>query len=199
MIKPNDFDNTLAYGDFTPLELGGHICKIMSVEERTSSTGKPMIVISLDTAPQDKQPGYYAEQYRNDTRPEKKWGCNVYQMVYDNEGRTNRGFKTFVTSVEKSNPGFRVQWGDGFATCFKGKLIGGVFGREEYEKNDGTTAWATKCVGFRSLEAIQKGVDVPKDRPLKRKTESYPAYTPGSASTVSDYLSEDISSDDLPF
>ena len=39
MIKPNDFDNTLAYGEFTPLELGGHICKIMSVEERTSSTG----------------------------------------------------------------------------------------------------------------------------------------------------------------
>lgn len=197
MIKPNDFDNTLAYGEFTPLELGGHICKIMSVEERTSSTGKPMVVIALDTAPQDKQPGYYAEQYRNDTRQEKKWGCNVYQLVYDNDGRTNRGFKTFVTSVEKSNPGFRVQWGDGFAACFKGRLIGGVFGREEYEKQDGTTAWSTKCVGFRSVEAIQNGVEVPKDRPLKKQTA--PAYVPERASTVNDYAIIDDTSGDLPF
>lgn len=199
MIKPNDFDAVTAYGEFTPLELGGHICKIMDVEERTSSTGKPMVVISLDTAPQDKQPGYYADQYRNDTRPERKWGCNVYQLIYDTDGRTNRGFKTFITSVEKSNPGFQVQWGDGFAACFKGRLIGGVFGREEYEKNDGTTAWATKCVGFRSLEAIRKGVDVPKDRPLKRNAESYLAYTPERASTVNDYFNEDIPPEDLPF
>lgn len=199
MIKPNDFDAVTAYGEFTPLELGGHICKIMDVEERTSNTGKPMVVISLDTAPQDKQPGYYADQYRNDTRPERKWGCNVYQLIYDTDGRTNRGFKTFITSVEKSNPGFQVQWGDGFAACFKGRLIGGVFGREEYEKNDGTTAWATKCVGFRSLEAIRKGVDVPKDRPLKRNAESYPAYTPERASTVNDYFNEDIPPEDLPF
>lgn len=175
MIKPNDFDNTPAYGEFTPLELGGHICKIMAVEERTSSTGKPMVVISLDTAPQDKQPGYYTEQYRNDTRDERKWGCNVYQLVYDSDGRTHRGFKTFVTSVQESNPGFQVQWGDNFAACFKGRLIGGVFGREEYEKQDGTTAWSTKCFSFRSVATIQKGVEVPKDRPLKKQTYA-PSY-----------------------
>ena len=199
MIKPKDFDQIIAYGEFKPLELGGHICQIMQVDETQSRNGKLMLVISLDTAPQDAQPGYYAEQYRADDRPYKKWGCRVFQLVYDNEGKTSKGFKTFITAVEKSNEGFQVEWGDGFAACFKGRLIGGVFGREEYEKNDGTTAWATKCVGFRSLEAIRKGVDVPKDRPLKRNAESYPAYTPERASTVNDYFNEDIPPEDLPF
>lgn len=199
MLKPKDFDQITAYGEFKPLELGGHVCQIMQVDETESRTKKPMLVISLDTAPQDKQPGYYAEQYRADDRPDKKWGCRVFQLVYDNEGKTSKGFKTFVTAVEKSNPGFQVQWGDGFAACFKGKLIGGVFGREEYEKNDGTTAWSTKCVSFRSVETIQSGVEVPKDRPLKRGAASAPAYTPERASTVNDYAIIDDTAEDLPF
>ena len=90
MHKPNNYDNTQAAGDFVPLELGGHIMVIKKVEETTSKTGKDMLKISLDTAPEDKQPGYYAEQFRKDIRPEKKWGCIVYQLVYDNEGNTNR-------------------------------------------------------------------------------------------------------------
>lgn len=176
MIKPNDFDTTLAYGEFTPLELGGHICKIMNVEEVTSRTNKPMIIISLDTAPQDKQPGYYAEQYRADDRPDKKWGCRVWQLVFDNEGKTNRGLKTFITAVEKSNPGFNVQWGDNFRACFKNRLVGGIFGREQYMKADGTTAWSTKCFQFRSVEAIQKGVEIPADRLLpSRNIDTSPA------------------------
>lgn len=166
MLKPNDYDRVSAYGEFTPLELGGHICQIMSVEETTSSTGKDMLLISLDTAPQDKQPGYYMAQWKNDDRQDKKWGCRVFQLVLDKDGNTSRGFKTFITAVEKSNPGFQVQWGDSFAACFKNRLIGGVFGREQYQNNSGELKWATKCFQFRSVEAIQKGVDVPEDRYL---------------------------------
>lgn len=167
MLKPRDYDQTAAYGEYKPLELGGHICKIMSVEETTSSTKKPMLIISLDTAPQDKQPGYYTEQWKSDDRPNKKWGCRVFQLVYDEDEHTNRGFKTFITSVEKSNPGFQVQWGDGFAACFKGRLIGGVFGREQYLNANGEAKWSTKCMFFRSVESIQEGVEVPKDKYLK--------------------------------
>ena len=192
MIKPADYDRVSAYGEFTPLELGGHICQIMSVEETTSSTGKDMLIISLDTAPQDEQPGYYMEQWKNDGRQDKKWGCRVFQMVLDKDGNTNRGLKTFITAVEKSNPGFRVQWGDGFAACFKGRLIGGVFGREQYQNSYGDLKWSTKCVQFRSVEAIQKGVDVPEDRYLNRhKPQQNPAAGFGELS--------DISESDLPF
>ena len=192
MIKPADYDRVTAYGEFTPLELGGHICQIMSVEETTSSTGKDMLVISLDTAPQDKQPGYYMEQWKNDDRPDKKWGCRVFQMVLDKEGRTNRGLKTFITAVEKSNPGFQVQWGDGFGACFKNRLVGGVFGREQYQNSYGDLKWSTKCVQFRSVEAIQKGVDVPEDRYLNgHKPQQDPAAGFGAL--------PDIPESDMPF
>ena len=192
MIKPADYDRVSAYGEFTPLELGGHICQIMSVEETTSSTGKDMLVISLDTASHDKQPGYYMEQWKNDDRQDKKWGCRVFQLVLDKDGNTNRGLKTFITAVEKYNPGFQVQWGDGFAACFKGSLVGGVFGREQYQNSYGDLKWSTKCVQFRSVEAIQKGVDVPDDRYLNgHKPQQNPAAGFGELS--------DISESDLPF
>lgn len=192
MLKPNDYDHVTAYGEFTPLELGGHICQIMSVEETTSSTGKDMLIISLDTAQQDKQPGYYMEQWKNDDRQDKKWGCRVFQLVLGKDGNTNRGLKTFITAVEKSNPGFQVQWGDGFAACFKGRLIGGVFGREQYQNSYGDLKWSTKCVQFRSVEAIQKGVDVPEDRYLNGQR---PQQNPAAGF---DSL-PDIPESDLPF
>ena len=192
MIKPADYDRVTAYGEFTPLELGGHICQIMSVEETTSSTGKDMLIISLDTAPQDKQPGYYMDQWKNDDRPDKKWGCRVFQLVLDKDGNTNRGLKTFITAVEKSNPGFQVQWGDGFSSCFKGRLVGGVFGREQYQNSYGDLKWSTKCVQFRSVEAIQKGVDVPEDRYLNGQKPQRNAAS-GFAELP------DISESDLPF
>lgn len=192
MIKPADYDRVTAYGEFAPLELGGHICQIMSVEETTSSTGKDMLLISLDTAPQDKQPGYYMDQWKNDDRPDKKWGCRVFQLVLDKDGNTNRGLKTFITAVERSNPGFQVQWGDGFASCFKNRLVGGVFGREQYQNSYGDLKWSTKCVQFRSVEAIQKGVDVPEDRYLSvQRPQQNPAA--GFANLP------DISDGDLPF
>lgn len=192
MIKPADYDRVTAYGEFTPLELGGHICQIMSVEETTSSTGKDMLVISLDTAPQDKRPEYYMKQWKNDDRPDKKWGCRVFQLVLDKDGNTNRGLKTFITAVERSNPGFQVQWGDGFASCFKNRLVGGVFGREQYQNSYGDLKWSTKCVQFRSVEAIQKGVDVPEDRYLSgQRPQQNPAA--GFANLP------DISDGDLPF
>lgn len=169
MKKPNDFENVQAYGEFTPIELGGHYLKIMSIKEVQSSTGKPMIKIAVDTAPNDIQPNYYKKIFDADDRQDKKWpsGAVVNQLIYDNEGNTNRGFKTFITAVEKSNLGFTVQWGDGFADCFKGKYVGGVFGREEYiSQKDGQPKFATKCMQFRSIEAITDGVDAPPDKLL---------------------------------
>jgi hypothetical protein len=182
MQKPNDYENVQAYGEFTPLRLGGHICKIMQVEETKSSNGKDMLKISLDIAEGD-QKDYYAQQYKSDTRDNKKWGCVVYQLLKDNEGNTSRGFKSFITAVENSNSGFKVAWGDKFAACFKGKLIGGVFGREQYLNAYQEKKLATKCVQFRSVEAIRNGVDTPEDKLLPESSNSGygQGYTPSAA------------------
>lgn len=191
MRKPNDWENTQAYGDFEPLELGGHICKIMKVEETKSRSGKDMINIFLDIA-EGEQKGYYAEQYRKDNRSDKRWGCIVYQVLEDNNGNTHRGFKTFVTAVEKSNSGFNQNeiWDENFCEYFKNKLIGGVFGREQYINNKSKLAWSTKCVQFKDVETIKNGVPIPEDKLLEG------ASAPSSSNSNFADMPLD---DDLPF
>ena len=167
MNKPNDYDNVQAYSEREPLELGGHIMEIVKVEETVSKNRNPMLMIYLDTDKSDIQPFYYKRLYDGDDRPEKKWGCIVYQLINDLQtGGTNRGLKTFHTCVEESNSGFKVIWGDKYCDCFKGKLIGGVFGREQYINSKGKAVFATKCFWLRSVETIKNGVEIPDDRLL---------------------------------
>lgn len=132
MKKPNNYENTLVQGEFTPVELGGHKLVIKQVEERTSRNGKPMIVVYFDFAPGDKQAGYFTEAFKNDIRPEKKWPNQAtnYIPTEDNDGNCSRSFKTFLTCIEHSNNGFSTQWVDDFGKQFKGKLVGGVFGTQ---------------------------------------------------------------------
>lgn len=132
MQKPNGYDEAKAGGDFTPVELGGHHMVIKQVSEKLNKNNQPMIVVLFDFAENDSQPGYFMEQFKNDIRPDKKWPnqATQYINVYDNEGKTTRGFKTFTTCVEHSNTGFITQWGDSFCQQFKNKKIGGVFGEQ---------------------------------------------------------------------
>lgn len=130
MKKPNNYESTQIQGEFTPVELGGHTLVIKQVEERTSKTNKPMVVVSFDFAKGDKQAGYFMEAFRNDIRPEKKWPNQAMQYILteDENGDCSRSFKTFLTCVEHSNTGFTTQWVDNFGEQFKGKFVGGVFG-----------------------------------------------------------------------
>lgn len=168
MKKPNNYDTTQAQGTFEPLKLGGHVCKIIKLEETKSSTGKDMLKIAIDIA-EGEQTGYFKNQFDNDNRSEKKWpnGGMVYVMVEDKEGNCNQAFKTFCDSVEKSNGGFAIKWGEDFATQFKGKLIGGVFGREEYKNNNNELKFATKCRYFCTVDKARKGIEAPKDKLLQ--------------------------------
>lgn len=175
MIKPNDFDTVQAFTGFEALTPGGHICKIMKVEETKSKAGRDMIVVYLDTDRTDSQPNYYSNAYKNDTRANKKWNNNaiVRQLVLDAEGNTNRGFKTFIDYVEKCNNGFKVVWGEHFADCFKDKLVGAVFGEEEYLNNDGVSKFACKFQSFRTIEEVKNGIDAPERKLLNPGLNSY--------------------------
>lgn len=169
MIKPQDFDTAQGFSSFESLKPGGHICKIMNVEEtKTKNGGKDMIVIYLDTDVTDIQPNFYSNSYRNDKRESKKWNNNAIcrQLVLDADGFTNRGFKSFIDCVEGSNSGFKVVWGENFTKCLKGKLVGGVFGREEYLNNNGESKFAVKFQNFRTVKQIKDGVEIPKDKLL---------------------------------
>lgn len=178
MQKPADFDNVQAFGEFKPLPAGGYVCRIMAVEETAArASGAPMIKVSLDIA-EGQYKDYFANLYKSSTKADKKWspGAIVNQLVYDASGAntTNRGFKTFTTSVCESNLGFNIVWGEGFSACFKGKLVGVLFGREEYVGTDGKNHWSTKALNFRSVKTIHDGTfETPADKPLTATQGGY--------------------------
>lgn len=132
MMKPNGYDQAQEIGEFEHPEVGGHHMIIKQVSERQSSTGKPMIVILFDFAANDRQPGFFMNQFKNDTRTDKKWPRRgtQYTVTVGNDGNTSRSFKTFCTCFEKSN-NTTINWvEDSAAWCaqFKNKKIGGAFG-----------------------------------------------------------------------
>lgn len=208
MEKPRDYDNVQGYGDYAKLPAGGYVCRIMSVEETVSKAkGSQMIVISLDIA-EGEYKDFYAARYRNDNRPNKKWGCMAYQLIYDTKktNSTNPGFKTFNTSVEESNNGYMTQWGVNYAAALKGKLVGVLFGREEFVANDGSHRWNTKPMFFRSVDTIRSGkYETPKDKPLYDNPASNYAPAPVQNYSAASYPSdlpdfeEVVSASDLPF
>jgi hypothetical protein len=169
MQKPKDFDTAKAFGEFEQLPPGGYVCKIIGVEEVTSQKGSPMIKIAVDIA-EGPQKDWYNDIYKNDTREFKKWPASgiIYQVVENRDGSTNGYFKAFVDAVVESNNNFMVEWGDKFAACFKGKLVGVIFAKEEYQRDDGERRWTVKPQqGYKTVKDIRKGnFKVPEDKPL---------------------------------
>lgn len=171
MQKPSGYDEAKASGEYTPINLGGHYCVIKQLSEKQSSTGKDMVVVVFDFCAPDKQANYFADQFANDTREEKKWPYQgtKYIMVndYQDPKKTSTQFKTFITCVENSN-GFQVKWGiANWAAQFKGKKIGAVFGEEESEY-DGKTSMRRLVRWFCSTDAVMDA-KVPDPKYLKAK------------------------------
>lgn len=138
MQKPQGYDEVQVGGDFTPIELGGHHLIIKAVREQESKNGDPMIVVAFDFSKADKQPGYFSDLFEKDIRPDKKWPSNgtqyIMTMDYQDKSKTSKSFKSFITSVERSN-NMICEWGDKFCDQFKDKKVGAVFGVVEEEYN----------------------------------------------------------------
>ena len=178
MQKPNNYDETQAGGEFTPVELGGHKLVIKQVNETKSKTDKDMIVVLFDFADDDKQPGYFMEQFQNDIRPDKKWPnqATQYILTEDAEGKCTRNFKTFITCVEHSNTGFETKWGkeiDNWPAQFKNKKIGGVFG-EQMDYYNGEEKKKRVLRWFCSLDKVADAAV-----PDMSETKAYKEYKQG--------------------
>lgn len=160
MLEPKGYNKVQEFGEYEKLAPGGHVLRILKVEETTSRNGDDMIKIYLDTDKTDKQPGFFKKRYDSDTRANKKWGCIVNQLVIDTKtGLASRGLKTFHTCVEKSNSSsFKLIWGDKYAANFKNKLIGGLFRNEEYENRTAQQAGRSSAWLFIRSERFLKGL-----------------------------------------
>lgn len=175
MNKPAGYEEAQVLGEFTPIQLGGHKLVIMGVEEATTSTGNQYIKVSFDTAKDDIQPNYYSNAYRQDSRDNKKWSGVTTVFPTDREGKTSKAFKTFCTSVEKSNAGFKMVWGEKFCESLKGKKIGGVFGEEDYLNANNEVKTARKLFWFRSIDGVMDA-DIPNKRELSDDDKDRAVY-----------------------
>lgn len=165
--KPMGYDEVEAGNrEYTPIQLGGHKLIVKKIEEITSQSGYNYLKVEFDTTQDDAQPNYYAEQYKNDTRENKKWGGSAVIFPTDREGKTSKTFKQFCTSIEKSNNS-KIQWGAGFESSIVNKKIGGVFGEEEYLNASGEVKTARKLFWWRSLEGVE-GADIPNKREVEK-------------------------------
>lgn len=171
--KPKDYDNVIVADKILPA--GGYICEILAAEECVSKTGKSMIKVSFDIE-SGAFKGFFRERYQNikansDDPQSVKWPFNgtKWILLYDNEGATNRDFKSFCTSLEES--GTEVWKNDMLdVSRLKGALIGIMFRREEQEYMN-QVSWRTVPWGFRSVKTIEDGTfTIPKDKPLAERT-----------------------------
>ena len=203
MVKPKNYDETPASGNSSPVELGGHKLIIKQVSETKSKTGKDMIVVLFDFATDDVQPGYFAEQFKNDIRPDKKWPnqATQYILVLDEEGNTSRSFKTFTVCVEKSNAGFTIQWVDKFCSQFKGKKIGGVFG-EQMDYYNGKDKKKRVLRWFCSMDKVAD-VQIPEiteTQAYKNFKNGYPVNaTPNKVGDGFVHIPDNSIDEELPF
>ena len=195
MNKPAGFDETQVLGEYTPIKLGGHKLVIMQVEEVTASNGNQYLKVSFDTAKDDIQPNYYSNAYKNDTRGNKKWSGVTTVFPTDKDGKTSRAFKTFCTAIEHSNAGFKMVWGEQFCNALKGKLVGGIFGEEEYLYN-GEKKTANKLFWFRGIDNILNA-DIPNKRELS--DDDYNRYADRKADADGFMNIPDGIDEELPF
>lgn len=195
MNKPEGYDDAQAMGDYTPIDLGGHYCIIKGVKETQTKNGKPMIVVCFDFCKPDKQPEYFMQEFKNDTRPDKKWPhtgtAYIMTQDYQDANKTSRNFKTFCTAVEKSN-NYAINWGDNWGDQFKGKKIGAVFGEVENEYN-GKRSMRHELRWFCQWDKVE-GAAVPKAKYLPNSTHAATTTNPDGFMAI-----PDTADDDVPF
>lgn len=196
----NLWDETEAkeFGEFENLELGGHEIVILDAREYTSEiSGNTSLKVSVDIAGKDKQAGFFKKQYEENTNADKKWptGAVKYLSLKDEQLAYLKGF---TTCLEKSNSNFKFDV-KGNWEQLKGLKCAGVFGLEEYTKQDGTTGTATKLTQFRSLDKLEE-IKIPRVKLLDGSFVEYEEYkNRTNDSTKNDSNMIEISGDLLPF
>ena len=195
--KPSNYDNVeVMEFDYNPIELGGHKGIIMKAEEYTSpQSGKTSLKVSVDTSKDDKQQEYFAEQYKNDNRIDKRWSNSAIKYISLGEEENQvKMLKAFITAYENSN-GCQFDWGKDWEQL-KGKKIGLVFGMEEYENQAGELKTVNKLREFRSIDKVDN-IKIPKVKLLDGSYVDYEEYMESKEDNKTNEV--EVPQADLPF
>lgn len=171
-------------GEFARPTAGGYIVKIVNVEDVPfdEATGKgDYLKIEYDIAVGDLA-GYYTEQFN-------KWGGFwSASFVRSYKEKALGMFKHFTNCIEESNSGYIWDWAE---TTLIGKLVGVVFGEEEYRAKSGEVKKRLYVKDIKTVQEIKDGkFNVPKLKELPDKVNTVTQTAPNF---------EELPTDDLPF
>lgn len=167
-------------GDFKRLPAGGYIVKITEVEDKAD---KEYLNIVYEVAE-----GPYKGFFLDGWGQEHKF---AHSFVRSYKEKALGMFKGFLKTIDESNgTQFEPQAEKGFKeTQLVGKLVGILFGYEEYVNDRGEIRERSRVTGTRSVETIRSGdFKVPELKKLDA-AKDIPATTPEG-------FTQD---DDLPF
>ena len=175
-------------GEREEVKLGGHEVIIKDAYEyKSEMSGNTSLKIEIDINGKDKQAGFYQKQFDSITDlKNKKWpnGACKYVSLRE-ETKCQQMFKGFITAVENSNPGYKWDWDE---KSLVGKKLCGVFGLEEFERQDGTVGTTVKLTQFRSLDKLPE-VKIPKVKLLNGTYVDYDDYEESKTESSSESFS----------
>ena len=178
--------------EFTPfekIEAGGYICGIYAVEDVPD---KEYLKISYDIVEGDKK-GFYSK-----LKKEKGWELPMFIASYKDSALPF--FKGTITSVEKSNKGFK--WADD-EKALVGKKVGLVLFEKERINNNGKKVVDMRVDKAHSIDAIKSGdFEIPERETVADVVETKTSSPFGSKAKV-DKSSEvnffEDTTDEVPF
>lgn len=153
------------------LPAGGYVAKIMDATVIHYDWGD-VLKVDFDIV-EGEYKGFFNNDYRNNINDNKKWRGNYRLNIPDERNQyfdsQRKSFNNFIGCLEETNSGYHWDWDE---TKLKGKGIGVLFRNKEWEMN-GNTGWTTECCAVTTANDIREGnFKMPKDKPLKTKTET---------------------------
>lgn len=158
-MKPvKGYNNAQASGEYERLAPGGYIIKITAVKDEDD---KEYLRVIYDIAEGPEAGRYKNEPAENDYR---------HSFIRSYKEKALGMFKAFIMAVDETNgTKFNERIEKGFPEHeLVGKLLGVVFGYEEYEANDGNIKERLYVKSCMSADRIRKGdFKVPELKTLK--------------------------------
>lgn len=186
MKQINNWNEIQENDGFDSIKPGGYVATILGIEDVPD---KEYLLVNFDVTE-----GEYKDYYRNMWKATNYWAGRVFRSYKETALSM---FKSFISSVEKSNIGYIWNWDE---QSLKGKKIGIVLGEEEYIPTGGNHAGELRT---RTIVTRVCTVDDIRNKkfkvPDKKKINKFGGNEQRAQPTQSTPAPVDISNDSLPF
>ena len=192
MKKWSDYDDTPIYQKKEQLPPGGYILRVLSAtEEKAQHEGESDIITIFFDIAEGEHENYFKSNYQSQSNDRPKRWKGIYKIFEPLDDGSKRDYwkkrrmKTIIEAFEDSNSNYIFDWEP---ESLKGKYIGGIFNRKEYNIN-GRRGFYTRCYSLAKVEDIRDGnFTIPPDTLLEPNAD----IKSNEFMFISDGLDEDL-------